>query len=294
MGANVVRLNLQFSDFVGPPTAGYPDGTPDQANLLRLEQVAQLAEQMGLYIELSGLRIERDADNGDWYDTRAEAPRWRSQAVFWTAIASRLKHNSAVAWYDVMNEPSASVKEHPIWCAAALGGFCYVQFLTKEAAGRTSAEIARAWLTIMRDAIRVGADDTIHPITVSMLPYANGGFRPSDVADLVDLVTVHVYPRVGEAEMARAVREVEVSRAAGRPLILDETGPIGGGDVADFIFQTAPSTAGWLGHYFGNTPAETLRKPDRTLADHWHVGFYRTFMRLRPQVDPGDGGVMQP
>ena len=82
-------------------------------------------------------RVERPSDrarcdNGDWYDTRAEAPRWRSQAVFWTAIASRLKHNSAVAWYDVMNEPSASVKEHPIWCAAALGGFCYVQFLTKE------------------------------------------------------------------------------------------------------------------------------------------------------------------
>ena len=69
-------------------------------------------------------------------------PRWRSQAVFWTAIASRLKHNDAVAWYDVMNEPSASIEEHPIWCAAALGGFCYVQFLTKEPAGRTSVEIA--------------------------------------------------------------------------------------------------------------------------------------------------------
>jgi hypothetical protein len=138
MGSNIVRFNLQFSAFVGPPTAGHPDGTPDEANLARLQDAVDLAARTGMYIELSGLRIQLDYDNGDWYATRDEAARWRSQAVFWSAIAHQLEHTDAVAWFDLMNEPVVAAKVQQTWCRATLGPDCYVQFLTKNRAGRTS------------------------------------------------------------------------------------------------------------------------------------------------------------
>src|SRR4029078_10700685 len=62
LGANTVRFGLQFAAFVGPPSAGYPDGTPNAANLALLQNTVDMAEQMGMYIELSGLRVETDAD----------------------------------------------------------------------------------------------------------------------------------------------------------------------------------------------------------------------------------------
>ncbi len=116
MGSNIVRFNLQFSSFVGPPSPGHPDGTPNKTNLARLQDTVDLAEQTGMYIELSGLRIQLDYDNGDWYATRDEAARWRSQAVFWSAIARQLEHSDAVAWFDLMNEPQVPTEVQQTWC----------------------------------------------------------------------------------------------------------------------------------------------------------------------------------
>ena len=154
MGSNIVRFNLQFSAFVGPPSPGHPDGTPNKTNLARLQDTVDLAEQTGMYIELSGLRIQLDYDNGDWYATRDEAARWRSQAVFWSTIASQLKHSDAVAWFDLMNEPIVPTEVQQTWCRSTLGPDCFVQYLTKDPAGRTSVEVIREWMTIMRTAIR--------------------------------------------------------------------------------------------------------------------------------------------
>jgi hypothetical protein len=140
----------------------------------------------------------------------------------------------------------------------------------------------------------VTAGDTDHLITVAGLPYGRSGFRPQHLEHLEDIATVHLYPLPGASEHDRAVADAAAAKPDGQPLILDETGPIGGGDVAAFILGTAESASGWVGHYFEETPAEIVGAPEPVLADRWHLGFYRTFMRLAPQVNHGDGGIMQP
>ena len=284
MGFNIVRFNLQFSTFVGPPSSGHPDGTPNQASLCAWRTRRNSPRRWACTSSLSGLRLETDSDNGDWYATRPAAERWRSQAVYWTAIASRLEHSDAVAWYDVMNEPSASIEGHPTWCAASRRGFCYIQFLDKERSERTSVDLVREWMAIMRDAVREG--DTRHLVTTSALPWGNGGFRPKDLDGLQDIASVHLYPFPGKEQLDATVADAQAHKPAGRPLILDETGPIGGGNVASFIIATAPIAAGWVGQYFDETPAEIVGNPDATTGDLWHLGSYHTFMRLGGDDQP--------
>ena len=236
MGSNLVRFNLQFSSFVGPPSPGHPDGTPNKANLARLQDTVDLAEQTGMYIELSGLRIQLDYDNGDWYATRDEAARWRSQAVFWSAIASQLKHSDAVAWFDLMNEPAVPTEVQQTWCRSTLGPRL-LRAIPHQGSGRPDQR---------RDDPRVD-DRHAHGdprdggglqrlISVAALPYGNSGFRPQDVTDLEEIAIVHLYPVVGEHDRAGARRRE--AKPNGQPLILDETGPFGGGDVRGFILGT--------------------------------------------------------
>ena len=291
MGSNIVRFNLQFSAFVGPPSPGHPDGTPNETNLARLQDTVDLAEQMGMYIELSGLRIQLDYDNGDWYATRDEAARWRSQAVFWSAIARQLEHSDAVAWFDLMNEPRLRPRCSRRGAAPRSVRDCYVQFLTKDPAGRTTVEVIREWMTVMRTAIRETAGDTDRLISVGGLPYGRSGFRPArrhrSRGD-------RDRPPVSGGRRARSRRARRRGGETGRPAADPRRDrPCGGGDVSAFILGTSESAAGWVGHYFERTPAEILSSPS-PLGDYWHLGFYRTFMRLSAAVNAHDDGVMQP
>ena len=106
--------------------------------------------------------------------------------------------------------------------------------------------------------------DSERLISVGALPYGHSGFRPQDVADLEEIATVHLYPKVGEHD--RSVRDAAEAKPDGQPLILDETGPWGGGDVSAFILGTSESAAGWVGHYFERTPAEILSYAGRRSA----------------------------
>jgi hypothetical protein len=104
---------------------------------------------------------------------------------------------------------------------------------------------------------------------------------------------VHLYP-TAEDGLEKALRDAAVAKAEGQPLILDETGPWGGGDVAGFILGTKDIAAGWIGHYLEQTPAEIVAKPDAPLAELWHLGSYATFRRLTLAMNPDDGGIVQP
>src|SRR5438034_11671813 len=83
LGANVVRVHLQVGKFM---TAA---DKPDAAALERLGKLLALAEQTGLYLDLTGLGCYRKADIPPWYDSLSEADRWAVQARFWKAIAER-------------------------------------------------------------------------------------------------------------------------------------------------------------------------------------------------------------
>ena len=76
LGANVVRVHLQVSEFmIGP-------GKPNEASLERLGHVVALAEKLGLYLDITGLACYRKKDVPDWYDRLGEQHRWDVQARF--------------------------------------------------------------------------------------------------------------------------------------------------------------------------------------------------------------------
>src|SRR5262249_47772263 len=96
LGANVVRIHLQLGKF--------PDG-PDKPNekvLDRLAKLLRLAEEVGLYLDLTGLGCYHKADVPAWYDKRAERDRWDVHAHFWRAVAARCADSPAVFCYDLM------------------------------------------------------------------------------------------------------------------------------------------------------------------------------------------------
>ena len=92
-------------------------GLPTNKLARELVDVVRLAEQTGLYVELTGLGIENDADTGTWYDQLDEPSRWAAQAVFWSAVAGAVKDPPGIAWLDLMSEPVGDGVHRSQWCA---------------------------------------------------------------------------------------------------------------------------------------------------------------------------------
>ncbi len=65
LGANVVRIHLQFGRFMTGPDQ------PDAGALDRLAKLLRLAEEVGLHLDLTGLGCYHKADVPGWYDTHA-------------------------------------------------------------------------------------------------------------------------------------------------------------------------------------------------------------------------------
>src|SRR6476646_10393770 len=83
LGANVVRVHLQVARFMD---------AADRANeksLDCLSRLIEIAEKVGIYLDLTGLACYRTADVPKWYDTLDEPARWTAQARFWEAVAKR-------------------------------------------------------------------------------------------------------------------------------------------------------------------------------------------------------------
>ena len=70
MGANVVRIHLQFGKFMPQR------GRPDERQLARLDELVRLAEETGLYLDLTGLGCYHKPDVPAWYDKLPASKRW--------------------------------------------------------------------------------------------------------------------------------------------------------------------------------------------------------------------------
>lgn len=137
LGANVVRIHLQFAKFMDAP------GRSNQANLARLEKLIGLAEQLGLYLDVTGLGTYRVEDVPAWYRNASEKEHWAAQAEFWEAIARVCANRPGVFAYNVMNEPMATSARQPAggWThPAALQGLQYVEYIDLNPAGRKPSE----------------------------------------------------------------------------------------------------------------------------------------------------------
>jgi alpha-beta hydrolase superfamily lysophospholipase len=276
LGANIVRIHLQLGKFMHGPEA------PDENALERLAKLLQLAEADQLYLDLTGLGCYHKQDVPEWYDKLSESDRWDVQARFWRAVAARCAESPAVFCYDLMNEPVApgGKRAEGDWLGPPFAGKHFVQFITLDQQDRPRPEIARQWIRHLTTAIR--EKDERHLVTVGLVdwsldrPGLTSGFVPTKVAADLDFVAVHLYPKTGKlAEALETLAGFEV----GKPIVVEEMFPLScsAAELGEFIEESQKHAAGWIGFYWGKTPAE-LRK-SKSLPDALTLAWLELFQR---------------
>ncbi|HLX63824.1 MAG TPA: cellulase family glycosylhydrolase [Planctomycetota bacterium] len=288
MGANVVRVHLQFGKFMRDPQ------TPNDAELERLSKLVKLVEEVHIYLDLTGLACYRPSDVPKWYDALPEADRWAAQARFWSAIAECFSDSPALFCYDLINEPLAAGQrsDPPKWYSGKLlGGLDFLQFINSDPAGRTRDEIVRQWIAKMSAAIR--SRDAKHLITVGMLPPLPNrgffsGFDPKKVAPQVDFISAHIYPEKGKVPDALAILR---SFAVGKPVVIEETFPLScsAEELEQFLRASREHACGWIGHYNGESveQLEALQNAKTiSVAQGIWLSWLRLFRKLGTEFSP--------
>jgi hypothetical protein len=274
LGANVVRIHLQLGKFLDGPAQ------PNGPALDRLGRLLRLAEQLRLYVDVTGLGCYHKKDVPAWYDRLSEEDRWAVQARFWTAVADRCAASPAVFCYDLMNEPvvpGGRVRDGG-WLGPAFAGKHFVQFITLDQKDRARPTIARRWIATLTAAVR--KKDRRHLITVGLVPWSldrpglTSGFVPDKVAADLDFVSVHIYP--DEGKVKEAVHTLS-GFAVGKPVLVEEMFPLkcSPRELEAFIDGSKKTAAGWIGFYWG-TPPEELRR-SRTISDALTLGWLELF-----------------
>jgi hypothetical protein len=280
-----VRVHLQVARFM------IDAERPDEANLARLGKLVRLAEETGLYLDVTGLGCYHKKDVPGWFDGLEESARWDVQARFWKAVAGACKDSPAIFCYDLMNEPIVGGGEgKKVWLPGEpLGGKHFVQRITTDPRGRADREIARAWVERLASAIR-SVDDR-HMITVGVIPWAQvfKGARPlfyaPEVCGPLDFVSVHFYPKAGKLDDdLAALRVYEV----GKPLVIEEIFPLPAGaeETGAFIERTRSHVDGWISFYWGKSIEEYEKAGD--IKSALVGGWLRHFRTLSPNP-PIDG-----
>jgi hypothetical protein len=286
LGANVVRVHLQFGKFMRGPRV------VNEAALQQLTRLLRLAEETGLYLDITGLACYRKADVPSWYDALDERARWDTQAFFWGTVAVQCAKSPAVFCYDLINEPLAPGQKrnaHEWYSGKTFGGYDFLQFIALDPAGRRREEIAVAWIETMTRAIR--EKDPARLITVGLLPWVKGwghlcGFLPESVAPKLDFMSVHIYPDTAKLDEAEeSLRRV----AVGKPVVIEETFALtcSTSELEEFLRESRGKACGWIGHYDG-TPLEELdllaRENKITVSQAIMRDWLKLFVRLKPEL----------
>lgn len=281
LGANTVRIHLQVGSFMKSARE------PNRDSLERLERLVQLAEQAGLYLDVTGLGCYKKEDVPPWYNDLKEGPRWDVQARFWEAVAQTCCGSPAVFCYDLMNEPIVTEdKQGRDWTPGAFGDRYFVQRLTLDFAGRTDKEIARAWVDKLVGAIR--KHDREHLVTVGAIPWAltwpsaKPLFYSKEVSKNLDFVSLHFYPRKGEVD--KALKALAVYNV-GKPIVIEEMFPLNCSlaELDQFIDGSQAIASGWIGFYWGKTIAE-YRQDTRGISESITLGWLEYFAKKTPEL----------
>lgn len=254
LGCNVIRIHLQVAKTMKTATE------TDDHNLQQIARLVKLAEETGLYLDLTGLGCYHKQDVPAWYDAMSEQDRWDVQARFWTAIATVCKDSPAIFCYDLMNEPIiGGANPESGWLAGELGGKHFVQRITLDAKDRSREEIAKAWIAQLTTAIRKVDPDRM--ITVGVIPWAHTFpnakplFHDPEVGKPLDFVAVHFYPKKGDVSGSlKALKVYDI----GKPLVVEEIFPLKSSleETMQFIEESKTYTDGWISFYWGKTIAE--------------------------------------
>ncbi len=312
MGANVVRLHLQFRTFM------IDCATANQAALDQLAQTLRAAEQNAIYLDLTGLGSYAgdEADPSCYGQATTDAQRWGAQAAFWNAVARTVANSPAVLTLDLVNEPIIPGSPEPAGCGWAdcpgdpFPGYFFNQVITQDPAGRTSDQIATAWINQMTGAIR--QYDTAHLITLGCLPFYNcAGFSPATTAPLLGYLSVHIYPQdctgppppPGQSDPCAFERPLErpngvpgdplafeknllsVFAAPGKPVVVEETGVLTPTDLErNFILQSRPHAVGWIGQWGTTTISQRLASGN--IGDALYAAWGQLFQDMTHVVAP--------
>lgn len=268
LGANTLRIYLELHDFMASPTRTRPRA------LRALRRLLQEAERAGLLLDITGNLSWHAERSPAWYDALPDSRRWRVQARFWRAVADVGAQSPSVLCYELTSEPV--IGESDGWYNGALVHH-YVQYIVHELRGRDPVRLARGWTRMLRDAIR--SRDRRHLITIGLLPIRGWAFDPSNVADLLDLVTVHEYPRAGGADSS--VSLIRYFASHGRPLLLGETFAFDRPAQEAFLVAARRSLDGSLSFYDGRAPEEVV---PTTILDAMYSQNLITYLGLRTSL----------
>src|SRR5256884_3626155 len=128
-----------------------------------------------------------------------------------------------------MNEPvvPGGKRKDGDWLGPPFAGKHFFQFITLDQADRPRPDIARMWVHHLATAIR--QKDKRHLITVGLVDWSldrkglTSGFVPEKVADDLDFVSVHLYPKMGQVDEAL---KTLAGFAAGKPVLIEEAFPL--------------------------------------------------------------------
>jgi hypothetical protein len=276
MRANVARIHLQVPDFMDAPDK------PNAHALAELSRLLKLAEQKGVYLDVTGLASYNIKHRAGWYDALADKDRWAAQACFWEAVSKTCAKNSAVFCYDLMNEPVAGGQRKGGWYTGRMGDYEFVQHLSLDQGNRPQSEIAKEWTGIMVAAIR--KHDRDHLITIGMLPA--WGPSPKIVGPDLDFIAVHIYPSSGKVDASlKNLKQFDI----GKPIVVEETFPLSCGvaDERDFLLRSRGIAAGWIGQYPSETPDQLLalqRSGKITLGQAAYLSWIELFREVGPTM----------
>ncbi|MFI4913284.1 MAG: cellulase family glycosylhydrolase [Sedimentisphaeraceae bacterium JB056] len=265
LGANVVRIHLQTGKFLDSPTQ------PNSKSLTQLSKLLKLAEENGLYLNITGLGCYHKQDIPQWYDQLSESDRWDAQCIFWEAVAKTAAKSSAVFCYDLMNEPAIPTRgKQTEWLVGKpLGDKYFVQRITLCTEGRKGKDIARAWINKLVSAIR--KHDSQNMVTVGVIPWAHVWpnakpfFYDKSVSAELDFVSVHFYPEAGKID--KAVDALKVYDI-GKPLVVEEMFGLKCGidQIDEFIDRSSEVCDGWISFYWGQSFEEYKSNENKTIS----------------------------
>ncbi|HSO99042.1 MAG TPA: hypothetical protein VLP43_08820 [Solirubrobacteraceae bacterium] len=242
MGANSMRVYLELGQVMATPTQ------PRQRTLSALQRLLQLAQNEGVYLDITGNLVWRPWLAPAWYERMPWQARWQVQARFWRAVAHAASTSPAVLLYELTSEPI--VAETVGYYYGELGHWWFIQSIATQPACDADA-LARKWTQMMARAIR-SQDD--RPVTIGLLPLTAGPFAPANIARDLDLLTVHVYPTSGQASDATSlIRSFAMYR---KPLLLGETFMMlcDPNTLKTFLTTSAPYLAGTFEFFNGQDP----------------------------------------
>lgn len=279
MGANVVRVHLQYDEFMRSAEQ------PDPQAVAGFKRLLEIARNSGLYLDITGLAAYRPAGRPAWYDAMDESDRWEAQSLFWSAVARAGAGDPAIFCYDLINEPiiPAKARASGDWYTGRLGEFDFGQYLTLDPKERSKNRIGYEWIDKMTTAIR--KIDSQSLITVGFLPWESAAFIDT-VSACLDFISTHIYPQSGHT--AEAIGLLTHFKA-GIPVVIEETFPLAcdTAELAAFMRESRETATGWMGHYLMSSSLEALQaKPDKSIVEIIYLGWLEMFIRMKPGFSP--------